>query len=918
MERASGHSLPNLSSEHCPTVTSLFETFKQVSHAGVFLLDLDATVLDASDSACALIATSDTNDCVGKQFSEFVTPNERAAVSDNLSRLQLGAAPVNFGVSLLRSSGERIEVESSWALLPTVDNMPAGILGCVLDVSSHRDVEAAMRQSKELYKTLARMSPDATIAADAQGKVTFVSRRAVELFGCHKNDEMLGREITEFFAPGDATRVQEDLATNASTPEEGHEYQFIRRDGTRFLGELRFAIVRDESRQRHILICSLHDITERKRAAKALQESHDLLEQRVEERTRELRESEEKYRSLVESAGEAIFSVDAEGTFLFMNTTAAHAVGCEPDIAQGRTMWDLFPNEIADRQMASIRKVLETGERFEGESPTVVRGETRWYRTSIARVLRENGLPPFAILISRDITSRKATEQALTESELKYRTLAESTRDIIFSMSSEGVITYIGPQVSQYGFRPESIIGKSFLEFIHPDDRPRIIEEYHETMTTGNADIVSQFRLNAPDGKTYWLEEVGHVVRNEDGVITGETGVIRDVTERKLLEDQLIRSERLAAMGTLAGGVAHEFNNINSTVLGFAELALTRNDLDQELSDWLNRICRASKRARAITQNLLTFSRSRKPPEQSANLVHVVTDTVDLIWRQLKNDGIDLELKLQHVPDTLMDPMQIGQVILNLLLNAQHALRDCPERSIRIETGLRDKMVYASIRDTGCGISEKVIANIFQPFFTTKTGQDRSDKTENDSGSGLGLSVSQTIAENHGGRLEVSSSQGKGACFALWLPAQEGIQPVEEETEKSLEHVRGAGNILIVDDEEDTRELLSLYLKRLGYEVTVTDDGHKSLELLSGSQYDVLLVDLQMPEMNGQQLLRQTETLPHDKRPVCLVMSGRSRSAVLEECREYNVFDALVKPFDLDHVAERTLAAVSSKRRWET
>lgn len=245
--------------------------------------------------------------------------------------------------------------------------------------------------------------------------------------------------------------------------------------------------------------------------------------------------------------------------------------------------------------------------------------------------------------------------------------------------------------------------------------------------------------------------------------------------EQERLQAELVQADRLAALGTLVGGIAHEFNNINVTVMGFSQLGLEQEGLSPLLRDHLERINRAAQRARTITNNLLDFSRESAGEVARENLVSVVREALDLVKGQFEKEGIEFREALVDVEDTHMDRGQIVQVILNILNNARHAMEGCPEKKLTVVTGSEEGSVFVSITDTGCGIPEERLSDIFTPFYTTK-GEHASDERQSKiKGAGLGLSVSHTIVSNHGGRISVESGDGLGTTFSVSLPVNPHI-----------------------------------------------------------------------------------------------------------------------------------------------
>ncbi|MBN2711469.1 MAG: response regulator [Planctomycetes bacterium] len=393
---------------------------------------------------------------------------------------------------------------------------------------------------------------------------------------------------------------------------------------------------------------------------------------------------------------------------------------------------------------------------------------------------------------------------------------------------------------------------------------------------------------------------------------------ILESRRHQLAEEALIRTERMAAVGTLAGGVAHEFNNLNVGILGFAELSLLREDLDEDLRHALEHIRRAAIRARDITGSLLTFSGRRKATISSANLVDVVRESLSLINRELDNEQIDLELRLRAVPDTIMDPSQISQVILNLLINARHALLEKTDKRITIETDADSSSVWVEVSDNGCGIPPDDLGKIFTPFYSTK-GEHSRGKTPQSKvkGTGLGLSISHTIIENHNGKIEAESVEGEGTSFRVSLPLMEGARSAPEKSPevKTAEPVKGA-NIVVIDDEPDTRDLLRIMLGRQNYNVFDTDSGHEALSYIKNrnGEVDLVIVDVQMAAMTGHEFVAALQEVDSIDLPQIIVITGRPMSGEKDEIHGKDVFDIIMKPFEIEALSRQIRAAIIKRK----
>lgn len=394
-------------------------------------------------------------------------------------------------------------------------------------------------------------------------------------------------------------------------------------------------------------------------------------------------------------------------------------------------------------------------------------------------------------------------------------------------------------------------------------------------------------------------------------------GLIEDITERRHAEEMMILSERMAAVGTLASGVAHEFNNIHTGVLGYAELGSQLEDIPPRAREYFDTIRTASLRARDLTENLLSFSSRRSISMEQVDLNRTAMESCSLVEREFASSGITLQYELGELPPITMDRAQVGQVVLNFLINASHALIGCAEKRVRVTSGASAKEAWVRVDDTGCGIPQENLRRIFTPFFSTKGEHARSDSPQAAvRGTGLGLAVSHTIANNHDGRIEVESQPDHGSGFTLFLPLHAGQSPVVESRpagQNPRPEPGPGGRILVVDDEANVRELIEQALSPRGYEVRGASDGEEGWRIVCDEGTDLVLVDMQMPKMNGQDFLGRLQRLEPHKRPLAMVVTGRAADS-LERADGEEVFATLSKPFVIADLQEMVRAALLHKR----
>jgi len=505
----------------------------------------------------------------------------------------------------------------------------------------------------------------------------------------------------------------------------------------------------------------------------------------------------------------------------------------------------------------------------------------------------------------------RAAEARLERSEAHFRSLVENISEVIVILDQTGINRYVSPSIeAALGYRPEERVGRSSLELIHPEDR----ENVRAHLLSGVGETV-HFRIRHADGRWRQLEAVGTNM-TADPAVAGIMVVARDITERRDLEERLKGAQRMEAIGRLAGGVAHDFNNILTGIQGLTHLTLDELPCDtpDEVRGYLMELDRASSRAADLTRQLLAFSRQQVLQPRVVDLSGTVRALGALLDRLL---GTAVELRTELADDgTLVrvDPGQLEQVLLNLAVNARDDMVDGGELIVRtgslhispeaaaaydypVEPG---RYALLTVVDTGHGMDEEVQRHIFEPFFTAKP---------QGKGTGLGLSTVYGIVKQSGGYIWVDSAPGRGTTVRVVLPRVEGT--ASEPKTESPPARKGAETILLAEDDDAVRALGRRILGRWGYTVLEAANGQEALERLDGSQVDLLVTDLIMPHMGGRELVERVRS-SHPGLPV-LVMSGYADDRELrgELERSGDVF--LGKPFTPDALARAVRDALDRR-----
>jgi hypothetical protein len=510
---------------------------------------------------------------------------------------------------------------------------------------------------------------------------------------------------------------------------------------------------------------------------------------------------------------------------------------------------------------------------------------------------------------------KRRAEKALRESEQRFRRLAENAPDIIYRyrVHPERGFEYVSPAATGItGHTPDEFYADPdlALKLVHPDDRGRL-EGFPRAGEGLTQPVV--VRVRRKDGSIVWVEQRNVAVHDESGALIAIEGIARDITERKRAEEEiqrqreaLLQHEKLAAMGSLLAGVAHEMNNPLSIVM--CQTALLGQKMeDPGLVEGFERITQGAERCARIVRNFLALARQRPPERERVALNQVVEEAVELLSYPLGVDGVDVVVALDpDLPLLWADPHQLHQVVVNLVSNAHQAMRQgSAPRRITLSTRAEPARGRVSLRvaDSGPGIPPEIRSRIFEPFFTTKPPGE---------GTGLGLSLCHGIVDSHGGAITVESQPGQGAVFAIELPVEaptraEPTAPTAEEQSPVA-----AKAILIVDDEPVVGMVLADLLSGDGHRPDTAANGAVALEKLQADSYDLVLSDLRMPVLDGPGLYREIERRHPEMVRRFVFMTGDTLSAGTREFLERTGAPSLNKPFSLDEVRrviQRTLSA---------
>jgi len=623
----------------------------------------------------------------------------------------------------------------------------------------------------------------------------------------------------------------------------------------------------------------------------------------IEER---LSEERNLLRNLIDSIPDPIYIKDSKSRFVTCNKAIAHLMGVkEPDELIGKTDFDFYPKALAQRYFKEEQAIMSSGQPvIDGEEPLLdmTTGRKGWLLTTKIPLKDRAGKVMGLIGIGRDITSLKQIEQTLREDKQLIEAVMETAPVLIVLTEPEGNIIFFNNTCEKLtGYDRGEVNKKSISTFFLPEDWISVVQERFE-----NPNYPEMFKPH----ENYWVTRSGEKRLIEWRCVPVELSgytkpcilvVGTDITEHKQLEEQFLHAQKMEAVGRLAGGVAHDFNNMLTAILGYAELALEKLQSESTLYSYLKEIIQAGEKATSLTSQLLAFSRKQILQPQVLNINDVIKN-LERMLRRLIGENIELitvlDPTLEHVR---ADPTQVEQVIMNLTVNARDAMPEGGKITIETLNVYLDEEYAAShvsvkpgnyvmlaVGDTGVGMDREVLSHIFEPFFTTK----RMDK-----GTGLGLSTVYGIIKQSGGNIWVHSEQGKGSTFKIYLPQVEEVAEAGKKDGVGRKEVRGTETVMVVEDDEQVRDIACRSLNHYGYNVLVAKTPGEALRISSmhNGPIHITVTDFIMPEMNGIELIEKLfKQRPEMK---VLYMSGYTDNTIVD----YGIFEEgvpfLQKPF---------------------
>jgi two-component system, cell cycle sensor histidine kinase and response regulator CckA len=757
------------------------------------------------------------------------------------------------------------------------------------EVAERKRAEEATRRQTELLE----LTHDSISVCDMEGRILYWNSGAAEQYGWPV-EEAMGKMIHDLLKTQFPLPLDEIKAGLLKTGYWEGELIHAKRNGSQIIAASRWALQKDGHGNPIAILEINNNITEKKHLEAALAKR------------------ERYFRNVVEQATDGIFIHDIDGRMVDCNRRAYESLGYTRDELLQMRVSD-FDADFSEKKDVNVWQQLKTGQIFAIEG-VHRRKDGSTFPVEIRVALFDPGEPKMIIGIVRDVTERKRAEDVLRESEERLRAAINVAQIGIFDHDQRTDTIHWSPQQREiHGWGPEEPVSLSaFLDLVHPDDRESIAEAVRRAHDPAGGGIWGvEHRIIRRDGSLRWLKERSQTFFEGTGAARRPVrtiGAVLDITDRKRVEEeqeklqaQLLQAQKMESIGRLAGGVAHDFNNMLGVIMGRVEMTLKQLNPTEPLYHNLQEIQKAAHRSADLTRQLLAFARKQPISPKVLDLNETLLGMLKMLRRLI---GEDIELvwvpgaKLWKVK---IDPAQIDQILANLAVNARDAISGTGSITLRTNNVVLDagycadhpgcvlgEYVLLAVSDTGAGMTREVLDHLFEPFFTTK---------EVGKGTGLGLATVYGVVKQNNGFIEAASEPGKGTAFKIYLPCAEGeeAEGLPDEAEQELQ--RGTETILLVEDEQLILDLAKTILDNLGYTVIEASTPQEAIHIAEGygGNIHLLITDVVMPEMNGRHLAERITTIKPGIK--CLYMSGYTADIIARQGVLDRELSFIQKPF---------------------
>ena len=877
----------------------------------IYFKDVAGRFTMINQAQAEMLGLDDPEEAIGRtDFDYFTAEHAQDAYEDERQIVATGRLIDGKIERVRRADGEFRWVTITKIPIKNRKGDVVGIAGISRDITERKRAQDALRKSKALFQSLVESMPQSVFSKDLAGRFTFANQLYCEMEG-QTLDEIVGKTDFDMHPPELARQYREDdrrVMELEEVLERVEVHQPI--GGEPFYVQVIKTPIYDAEGQVIGLLGMFWDITERKRMEQAL------------------RERKERLQLAMDAAEHGFWDWNMDTNETYFSPRYYTMLGYEPgELPMDLSTWEklLHPEDRREVAPRILEKAM-AAEAFEEEFRLKAKsGAWRWIRgRGKSFEVDEQGVPHRAVGTHEDITARLRAEQAMRESEARYRQLVETSPDAILLTDPNSTILMCNQQAAVlYECEDrEQLVGRRALEFVAPVDHARVRSNLRRLLSGEEVKAV-EYTVKTAAGREIFIELHSSVIEDSDDHPQAIISVARDVTERHEMAQQLRRQERLAAVGQLAAGIAHDFRNLLSTIILYAQLLLRQPNLPLRAARNLQTIVDESYKATDLVQQILDFSSRAMIKPRALDLVDLIKKTVEVLLRTLP-ESIHLALDMQSATSgpagytVMADEGRIQQALTNLALNARDAMPQGGELRFTLSTVLvkrgetppvaemsPGRWICLAVSDTGTGMTEEVRGHLFEPFFTTK---------EVGKGTGLGLAQVYGIVRQHEGYIDVETELGAGTTFSIYLPFYHEEESEEQVPEDSSLPQGQGETILLVEDEVKLREAGLAMLEYLGYRVETAANGREALALYKeiqptssskphGPAIDLVITDLVMPQMGGKALVRELHRIAPQLK-VLAVTGYALQESDLISLRDVGFVDIISKPFDIDELAQ--------------